>query len=93
VDVIFGTILLIGLLALVLKIKKENTPQSATQLTPKGAREFVTMLSVTVDHPNKLAEEINRVKSKHSTGNTFVGEPQIAPDGLTANIPLFRQLL
>jgi hypothetical protein len=90
VDVIFGIILLIGMLALVLKIKKENTPQSATPLAPGHAREFVTMLAVTVDHPSKLAEEINRVRSKHTTDNTFVGEPQIAPDGLTANIPLYR---
>ncbi len=69
--------------------------RAAAAATPGRGLEFVETVAVKVDHPAKLASAINDARRAYSRGGLLsrgyvVGAPVIAPDGLTANILLFR---
>ena len=62
---------------------------------PAAQPVFVRMETVTVSRPDELADAIDRVVRDRTNNffntNYIVGTPQVSSDGLTANVPLYRQ--
>ena len=88
------TLLMVGVLMVILQSKGEAVVPVTPDAVMSNGVEYVRTVSVTVDHPSKLADAIDRIH-RESTHNVFapnyiVGEPHIAPDGLTAHISLFH---
>lgn len=71
-----------------------------TSTTPEHSPElqglmFVRLETVKVSRPEEMAEAIARVVRDRTNNilaaNYVVGTPQVSADGLSANVPLYRQ--
>ena len=70
-----------------------STPPAAAGSAP--APVFERFETVTVSRPEEMAEAIARVRRDRTNNligtNYVLGTPQVSADGLTANVPLYRQ--